>query len=64
MSMRPPCNCYVRLLTVDQQFSIRYGAHEHTCTQYRPSGDPVDRIIDDRTRDAHIRELRTMELYK
>jgi len=63
MSMRPPCSCYVRLLTADQQFSIRYGAHEHTCTQYRPSGDPVDRINDDLIRDTHIRELREEGLY-
>jgi hypothetical protein len=40
------CNCYVRYLSGETKFSVRYGSHNQKCPAYRESGDPVDRIAD------------------
>lgn len=40
------CNCYVRGLSPEIQFVVRYGSHDYTCPVYRPSLDPVDAVAD------------------
>ena len=40
------CQCYVRQLDTEAQFSLRLGAHDYTCPAYRESLDPVDRQHD------------------
>ena len=42
----PVCHCYVRDLTDEVRFGLRYGAHNPWCPVYRPSRDPVDRVED------------------
>ena len=56
--MQPECRCYVRRLTEEARFSLRYGAHALTCPVYRPSLDPVDRRADEELRrEADLAEL-------
>ena len=40
------CTCYVKTLSREQQFCIRYGAHALNCPKYRESGDILDRKRD------------------
>jgi hypothetical protein len=52
------CNCWVATMPEEDRFSIRYGAHNPACPQYRESGDPVDRVNDEELRarfDIHNR---------
>ena len=49
------CKCYVRGLSPEVQFCLRWGAHSTHCPIYRPSGDPVDRIKDETYRREHER---------
>ena len=52
---QPDCRCYVRRLTEEARFGLRYGAHSLTCPTYHPSRDPVDRQADEDFRaDAEI----------
>lgn len=45
------CTCYVARLTDVERFGTRFGAHELTCSMYRESLDPVDRMHDAAQRD-------------
>lgn len=56
------CNCYVRYLRPEIQFATRWGAHNPSCPEYRPSGDPVDRLHDEAFR-AKV-ELRAPEVHE
>ena len=47
------CKCYVRGLSPEVQFCLRWGAHSTYCPIYRPSLDPVDRIKDEAFRRDH-----------
>lgn len=49
-----PCNCYVSRLTEMARFSVRRGAHEYACPEYRESRDPVDRVKDIEYRHRHL----------
>jgi len=40
------CNCYVKGLPEQTQFSLHYGAHDVRCPAYRVSLDPVDAAKD------------------
>ena len=44
------CNCWVRKLSKERVFGIRFGAHNPICPAYQRSRDPVD--------DANDVELR------
>ena len=47
------CNCYVKALSAETRFSLRYGAHNKACPVYRRSLDPVDREEDASFRLLH-----------
>ena len=40
------CDCWVSERTEEEQFGIRFGAHNPTCPMFRPSLDPVDAVHD------------------
>jgi hypothetical protein len=48
------CNCYVKELDDEAQFTLRYGAHEVSCPVYHESADPVDKMHDKENK-AHLR---------
>jgi hypothetical protein len=52
------CDCYVSTMTPEEQFTLRYGAHELACPAYRESMDPVDRAYDREERSAGIRHAK------
>lgn len=47
------CTCYVRNLSEQDQFCIRYGSHNPNCSVYRESRDTVDRQADQDFRINH-----------
>jgi hypothetical protein len=51
-----PCNCYASQLDKMTQFSLRRGAHEVTCPEYKVSRDPVDAAKDVRIRCEYTQE--------
>jgi hypothetical protein len=40
------CNCYVKTLSAETRFSLRYGVHNEACPVFRRSLDPIDREED------------------
>ena len=44
------CNCWVRKLSEEKAFGVRFGAHNPICPAYQRSRDPID--------DANDVELR------
>lgn len=42
----PPCNCWVRRMSAEDQFGIRYGAHNPECPVFKPTLDPVKAVAD------------------
>lgn len=46
------CNCWVRARPPEEQFGLRWGAHNPHCPVYRASLDPVDRKHDEEARVA------------
>jgi len=52
------CRCYVALLPPQERFSLRYGAHEESCPNWRESRDPVDRAADEAYRNAQPMVIR------
>jgi hypothetical protein len=48
------CDCYVNRLLDHERFSVRRGAHERSCPDFRESRDPVDRVRDAITRDLYL----------
>lgn len=45
------CRCYVKRLDAEAQFMLRWGAHDLSCPAYRRSGDSVDALHDELTRE-------------
>ena len=41
------CTCWVANESEESRFGIRYGAHCPNCSEFRVSGDPVDRANDE-----------------
>ena len=48
------CNCYVKGLSTEAQFTLHWGAHAYSCPAYSPSRDPVDKIHDEEIRAAYL----------
>ncbi len=45
-----PCTCWVRKVSEEERFGIRYGAHNPECPTFKPTLDPVKAMADARQR--------------